>query len=406
MERVLIVGNGYAGLAAAGALSAAGGFSVTVVSAEETPAYCPHLLPEMAAGGKEEPDLLLPAPGGVSLRLGDPVVSLSPGRRVARLAGGSEIGFDKALIASGAVPYVPAPLVEPLARCANVLTLKRLRDAAALREALRRGARRVVVVGAGRVGVLLAEALSGKEAEVSLVEKAGEILPAMLEPGLAAPLRRGLEARRNTSVFTGRAVGAVRAEGGKARAVVLSDGAELPCDVVVVAAGVVPNTGFLSDGLADPRGLPVNERMETAAPGLYAAGDVVRFTTATGREEPGQLALNARVQGEAAARNIAGETAVCPPMFVGNVVRVGNLIGARIGDIDGTGRQDLAIGKSRARLTLDGLAVTGLQFAGFPDDLRGLVPLVMSNFSRDEAARVAAGFPVAASLPIHLLRAF
>jgi len=88
----------------------------------------------------------------------------------------------------------------------------------------------------------------------------------------------------------------------------------VPCDAVVLATGVVPNTEFLEGGgpdLAD--GIPVGTGMETSSPGVFAAGDVIRFRTVTGKTAPGQLILNARLQAEVAARNIAGERVTCPP---------------------------------------------------------------------------------------------
>jgi NADPH-dependent 2,4-dienoyl-CoA reductase/sulfur reductase-like enzyme len=153
---------------------------------------------------------------------------------------------------------------------------------------------------------------------------------------------------------------------------------------VVIATGVTPNTAFMGNGLADGEGLPVNHRMETAVPGIYAAGDVIRFETVTGRQEVGQLAQNARTQGEIAARNIAGEKALCPPSFIGNVVKLDPVIAARIGDIDGSDRVDFRIGRSFARATVEARTVVGIQFVGDPEDLRGLVPAVLKKFPPED----------------------
>ncbi|MGE5190157.1 MAG: NAD(P)/FAD-dependent oxidoreductase [Gemmatimonadota bacterium] len=385
MERALIVGNGYAGLAAARTLARENGFSVTVVSAERHPASCLHLLPEVAAGRKEPRDLYLASPGeyeelGVVFRAGARADRVLAGERKAILSTGEEVPFDKALLATGARTSVPAIFAQPMAECANVLSLRRPDAAVALRTLIAGGARHVVIAGAGRIGVLLAEALKDSAATVTLIDIAPQILATMLDPGVAARLRPELDARANTRILTGSPVERVGVEGGRVREVGLSGGTRVPCDVLVVATGVTANSEVLEGVPSSPDGVPVNGRMETAAPGIYAAGDVVAFQTISGRIEPGQLILNARMQGEVAARNMAGGNAVCPPSFTGNVVKVGPLTGARVGDIDGTDHADVPVGRSFLRLTLSGVAVVGLQFVGAAEDLRGLVPAVLKRF--------------------------
>ncbi len=395
MERVLIVGNGYAGLAAARTLARCEGVAVTVASAERHPACCLHLLPELAAGRARPEDLHLADPGeygrlGVAFRGGARVARLVARDRKAILSTGEELPFDKALVATGARTSVPGIFAKPATECGNVFSLRRPDDAAALRAQIEGGARNIVIAGAGRIGVLLAEALKDSDVAVTLVDIAPQILATMLEPCVAQRLRAEMESRTNTRILTGRPVDRVHVEGGRVRELALSGGTQVPCDILVVATGVTPNLEILDGVPASRDGVPVNPGMETGAPGIYAAGDVVAFESISGRTEPGQLIVNARMQGEVAARNIAGGNAVCPPAFTGNVVKIGQLTGARVGDIDGTDFADFRVGRSFVRLTLSGntasglQAVSGLQFAGEADDLRGLVPAVLKKFDAVE----------------------
>jgi NADPH-dependent 2,4-dienoyl-CoA reductase/sulfur reductase-like enzyme len=400
MERVLIVGNGYAGARAAEVFSALGGFEVLQVSDEAYPAYCRHLLPGLAAGERAPEELFLPTGNGngrgAGARSGIAVSRLFPKARRALLSNGEEVSFDHALIATGARVLVPEPLRHLFGRCGNVFAMRQMGEVLSLRRILERGNRRVAIIGAGRIGVLLAEALKRAGACISLVDIAPEILPTMLHGAVAARLRPHLEEGGDLSVFVGCSVASTERDGETVRALCLSDGTVLPCDAVVLATGVVPNTEFLEEGGCDRTdGLPVDDRMETSAPGIYAAGDVIRFRTVTGKPAAGQLILNARLQAEVAARNIAGERATCPPLFVGNVVKIGPVVGAVVGDIDGTGTEEYRVGDSFLRVTLEGNEMAGFQFVGLPEDLRGLVPGVLKRFDATSVrqALAASGGP-------------
>ncbi len=222
MERVLIIGNGYAGLAAARILAAKNGVSVTMTSAEKCPAYIPHLLPELVAGKKEAADLSL-AHGGeyaelkVDFRAGAQGKAFSAEKRTALLSTGETVTFDKALIAAGAIPYVPRDFEDLPARCENVFLMKRLLDALLLRKILIQGASRIVIVGAGRVGMLLAEALKEREVSVTVVEIGPEILATMLQADVAALLHPVLRERRHLRLCTGARIESIAAGNGRAR---------------------------------------------------------------------------------------------------------------------------------------------------------------------------------------------
>jgi len=181
----------------------------------------------------------------------------------------------------------------------------------------------VAIIGAGRIGVLLAEALKRAGASISLIDIAPEILPTMLHGDVAVRLRPHLEAEGDLSVLAGRFVASAEMEGDTVRALQLSDGTVVPCDAVVLATGVVRTRSSSKEGVRSCRRHPGGRRDGNIVPGIFAAGDVICFRTVTGKTAPGQLILNARLQAEVAARNIAGERVTCPPLFVGNVVKIG-----------------------------------------------------------------------------------
>lgn len=406
MERVLIVGNGYAGSRAAEILGGLERFEVVHVSEEPYPAYCRHLLPEVAAGERDTEELYLPRGNGGgaahAVRSGVPVVRLSPNRRTAGLANGEQIPYDQALIATGARVHVPENLRGMFGRCRNVISMRRMGEALSLRRMMQRKGSRVAIVGAGRIGVLLSEALKRAGARISVVDIAPEILPTMLQQDVAAKLRPHLESGGDLAVLPGRTIERVATNGPGAEALHLSDGTVVPCDFVVLATGVLPSTEFLDGEWGhDARGIPVDARMETRIPGVYAAGDVIRFETISGKTEPGQLIVNARQQAEVAARNIAGESASCPPLFVGNVVKIGSVLGAVAGEVEGAGHEDFRVGESFLRVTMEGPGMSGFQFVGRPEDLRGLVPGVLRRVDAAwlrRALRGSSGFGLVPSI--------
>lgn len=140
---MLIVGNGYAGSRAAELLSETGRFEIVRVCDEAYPAYCRHLLPELAAGERTVEELYLPTENGkgtnVSVRSGVAVAGLSPKDGKAWTTDGAEIPFDKALIATGARVSVPGAFAGVVGRCDNVFAMRRMGEALALKRILDRG---------------------------------------------------------------------------------------------------------------------------------------------------------------------------------------------------------------------------------------------------------------------------
>jgi NADPH-dependent 2,4-dienoyl-CoA reductase/sulfur reductase-like enzyme len=276
LNSIVVVGASLAGLRCVEMLRREGFEGrITLLGAEpHLPYDRPPLSKEFLAGDKAPAALALrTAPYeelDVDLRLGVAATSLDQHARTVRLDDDSEFGYDALVVATGAAPRTLPGLPE----LDGVLVLRTLDDAVALRTRLDRG-RRVCVIGAGFIGAEVAASCRSLDLDVTLLEAlpqpmvrgVGEVIGARL-----ARLHRehGVDVR--TSVRITGLQGASRVT-----AVELADGDPVPCDVVLVAVGVAPETSWLDDsGLTIDNGVVCDEYL-TAAAGVLAAGDVARW---------------------------------------------------------------------------------------------------------------------------------
>ncbi|MFF7756167.1 NAD(P)/FAD-dependent oxidoreductase [Streptomyces sp. NPDC007971] len=315
MNRIVIVGASAAGLTAAETLRRRGwDGTLTLIGEESRPPYDrPPLSKQILTGawGPERatlrslPDL---ARLRADLRLGQRAVALDvPGRRV-RLAGGESVGFDALVIATGVTPRRL-----PDSDLAGVHVLRSLDDALALRVALLAGPR-VVVVGAGFLGTEVAAAVRAMGLEVTVAEP--EPVPVRRPFGdrigaLVAELHGG----HGTRLRCGVPVRRLRGAGGRVTGVELGDGTTLPADVVVLALGAAPATGWLEgSGLRLGDGVECDAYCQ-AAPGIYAAGDVASWPNAHfGTRMRLEHRMNAGEQAMAVAGNLLGDATPFAPV--------------------------------------------------------------------------------------------
>ncbi len=297
-------------------------------------------LPYFVGGEIEERDRLLVqtpqslrAALALDVRPGHEVVGVDPAARTVAVrssAGVEELAYDELVLAPGATAVRPpiSGLDSP-----RVHTLRSVDDAVALRERVTGGAGRAVVLGAGFIGVEAAEAFAHAGLAVTLVELAPHVLPP-LEQELAWYATHAL-ARLGIDVRTG--VAASRIETGEDRdVVVLGDGSRIDADLVVLSAGVRPDTAvFERAGVACERGaIVVDEHGRTSQPGIWAVGDAVASRDAvTGAVRPVPLAGPANRAGRLVADAIFRPESARPiPPAVGTaIVRVGDLTVAMTG---------------------------------------------------------------------------
>lgn len=269
---VLIVGAGAAAYAAAETLRREGfGGTLTLIGAEETgPVDRPNLSKDYLAGKAREEWIPLGLPSDVELRTGTPVTEIDTVERRVRLADGSVVSWDALLIATGAEVVRLAVRGSDLH---HVHTLRTFADSRAIVEAAGR-AKRAVVVGAGFIGLEVAAALRERGVGVDVVA-ATSPLHNVLGPEIGAFLER-LHQEHGVVFHIGDGVASITPS-----AVRLTSGAVLPAELVVVGIGVRPATGLAERaGLRVDRGIVVDERLQTSARGVFAAGDVARWPDA------------------------------------------------------------------------------------------------------------------------------
>src|ERR687895_1000763 len=305
----VIVGAGLAGAKAAETLREEGfdGRVVLVGAEDERPYERPPLSKDYLRGevGREKVyvhDEGFYAEQDIELVLGRSVVSLDTGRQEVALDDGERLRYDRLLLTTGAEPR---RLSIPGADLDGVLYLRSVRESDALRERLDCGGS-VVVVGAGWIGAEVAASARQRGLEVTVVEPAAVPLERVLGTELGA-VYRDIHTDHGVRMLLGTGVEAFDGDGCVER-VRAGDGRELDCDFVVVGVGVEPRIRLAEQaGISVDNGILVDERLQTAVPGVFAAGDVANahhpFFGERIRVEHWANALN---QGPAAARNMLG----------------------------------------------------------------------------------------------------
>ncbi len=379
----VIVGAGPAGVIAAETLrktDPAG--SITLIGDEPEPPYSrmaiPYLLAEHIAeegthlrhGARHYENL------GVELLEGR-VATLTPGKKALTLESGKPLTYDKLLIASGAHAVRPPVPGIDLACVESCWTLADARKIAARATA----GSRVVLMGAGFIGCIVLEALAARKVALTVVEMEDRMLPRMMDATGGEMIKRWCESK-GVTVLTATQVTGIEARNGGAR-LALGDGGRLDADLVVCATGVAPNTAFLKgSGIEIDQGVLVNERLETSAADVYAAGDVAQGPDfSTGRREVHAIQPTASEHGRIAARNMAGRETPYRGSLAMNVLNTLGLVSSSFGLWAGVDGGDTAEAVDAdhfryLRLAFDGDRVIGALSLGLTQHvgvIRGLV---------------------------------
>jgi 3-phenylpropionate/trans-cinnamate dioxygenase ferredoxin reductase subunit len=241
----------------------------------------------------------------IDARFGTRVVQIDVRERSVVLAGGERLAFDRLLIATGSRNR---SLDAPGDGLPGVFDLRHADDADRIREAVGQGAR-VVCVGMGFIGAEVAASMRMLGNDVTVVEIFETTLYRILGPDIGRALE-GVHRDHGVKMLFNEAVASFEGDG-RLEAVLTSGGRRIEADVAIIGVGTEPSVELMAGtGLDQGGGIPVGPTLETAVPGVFAAGDVARHEHPVFGPVRVEHYDNAIKMGETAARNMLGADAV------------------------------------------------------------------------------------------------
>jgi nitrite reductase (NADH) large subunit len=276
--KLVLVGNGMAGIRTLESLLtiAPDLYDITVFGAEPYPNYNRIQLSPVLAGEQTVEDIILNplawyAEHGITLHLGKRVVNVDRARRVVTADDGTLAAYDRLLLATGSNPFI---LPIPGNTLQGVLAYRDIADTQAMIDAAAQY-KRAVVIGAGLLGLEAAGGLALRGMDVTVVHLMPWLMERQLDQQAAGHLQRSLEQRGLRFELNAQTSALIPDDAQRVMAVALKDGRELPADLVVMAAGIRPNTALAeSMGLHCDRGIVVSDTLQTATdPRVYAVGE-------------------------------------------------------------------------------------------------------------------------------------
>ena len=319
---LLVIGGGPAGMAGARfARSRDASMSIGMIRAQQT-SITPCSMPYALSGlipieGFLKSDEKMLAGVGIELTV-DEATKIDTADKQMSSAASGEFEYDKLLIATGARPIVPSI---PGVDLPGVFTVRDFPDVVQIQEAMGR-AGRAVVVGGGYIGLEIAMALQEAGIETHVIEMLPFCLGNVCSERIAGQALKEIT-EGGIHVHTGQMAEAI--VGSDAVTAVQTSAQTIPADMVVLAVGVRGETSLAEQaGIEVTRlGIRVNDRMETSAPDVWAAGDCVEHRHfVTGDPGVGQLATTAVVQAKTAAVNITGGHRTFPGYVMASVTRL------------------------------------------------------------------------------------
>lgn len=340
--KVLVVGGVAAGTKTAAKLKREDrSMEVTLITKDKEISYAGCGLPYYVGGLIEErAELVVNTPAkfaaltGVAVYTGREAVALDVQKKEVQAknleSGVTEVyAYDKLVIATGA-----SAAVLPVAGMdkKGVFKMRTPDDAVGMRSYIEEnGVKKAVVIGAGFIGLEVAENLKAQGVSVTVIDFAAQVMPGILDPEMANYVKKHLM-KVGIRVITG--TKAEEVLGGTAVTGVKTSAGMLPCTLLVSAAGIRPNTDFLADSGIDMfRGtIKVDRQMKTNLPDIYAAGDCAMVTNRiTGDEKWAPMGSSANLEGRTLAQVIAGKDKAFPGVLGTAVCKLPDLNCGRTG---------------------------------------------------------------------------
>lgn len=304
-EKIVIVGGGAAGFAAAEMLRRRGfEGELTMISADaDAPYDRPNLSKDYLAGTAEEAWIPLRSEdfykdNRIDLHLSTAVERIDTDKRSVTAADGRTFGYDRLLLATGAEPI---QLKIPGADRPHVFVLRSLADSRAIIDNIQH-AKSAVVLGAGFIGLEVAAALRSRDLEVHVVTQDSRPFEHILGPDLGDFIR-AIHEEHGVKFHLDTTIGNIND-----KSVILTNGRQIAADMVIIGVGVRPRVELASaSGLSVDQGIVVNEYLETNVPGVFAAGDAARWhDIASEQSRRVEHWVVAQRQGQVAAENMLG----------------------------------------------------------------------------------------------------
>jgi NAD(P)H-nitrite reductase large subunit len=318
MAKYVIVGASAAGVGAVEAIRKIDPTGpITVITDEPCAYYSRPMISELVSGKAnqakmqcKEDDFFVKY--NTQILLNKKVTTLNIAEKTVMLEGGEKVPYEKLLLATGGKPFVPkmeGQEKDGVFTFTNAAEAQRLADKI---DAIQ--ARNAVVIGAGLIGISVTEALVKRGLKVTVVELQEKILSLLLDPK-ASDMVEAVIRKAGVNFATGQSVAKIIGKPGDESAVggvVLTKGQTVPCDIVVVAIGVIPRTELVAGTpIKLNRGIIVDNSMQTNVPDVYASGDVAEtYDFILQQNSLLPLWPLAVLEGRVAGSNMAGQKAI------------------------------------------------------------------------------------------------
>lgn len=338
-KKVVIIGNGIAGVSAAEAMRKKDeSVQITLLDGSDYPVYYKPMLSKFIGKGEVPKAFFMHDKAwyeslGIDFVAPVKVTAIHPEERVLDLSDGGSMHYDELIIAVGSECFVP-PIENN--HLEGVYTLRTYDDANEIKERMTKSSH-AVVIGGGLLGLEAAAQMHHGGMEVTVVEIMDRLLPRQLDEKGAKFLEEAFSVDRMSIV---KGEGVTRLIGDReVTGVLLDDGNEIKADIVLISAGVRTDVSmFEAIGMECNRGIVVNSHMATNIPHIYACGDCASFEGMNYAIWP-----EAVLQGQIAGSNVVGEAVEYDAFIPSTILNAMGLSIFSIGEIKVPDRNQIAV---------------------------------------------------------------